>query len=285
MAILTMFRHRFYKNDGTVNAGGKVYTYTAGTTTPTATYTTSAGDVANTNPIILNSKGEADIWVTGQIKVNVLESDDTQVTGWPVDNIGSSSVGSSANALWAGTATGTANALTLTPSTAISAYAVGQSFIFKAGASSNSGATTVAISGLSAIAVQSNGAACSGGEILASKFYLGVLDTLTTFQISKIGEQVLTWTTITADPNPAVAGSSYMCNTTSAAFTVTLPAAPAANDFINIADYAGTFATNNLTIGRNGLKIMGLSEDMTIRTNNASITLTYIDATQGWRLT
>ena len=92
------------------------------------------------------------------------------------------------------------------------------------------------------------------------------------------------WTTITADPAPAVAGSSYLCNTSSAAFTVTLPAAPAANDLVRIADYAGTFATNNLTIGRNALNIMGLAEDMVISTNNASLTLQYIDASRGWAL-
>ena len=92
------------------------------------------------------------------------------------------------------------------------------------------------------------------------------------------------WTTITADPAPAVAGSSYLCNTSSAAFTVTLPAAPTANDVVRIADYAGTFATNNLTLGRNALNIMGLAEDMVISTNNASLTLQYIDASRGWAL-
>lgn len=191
MAIKTSFKHRFWKNDGTVNAGGKVWTYVAGTTTPVSTYTTSIGDVANTNPIILDSKGEAEIWTNGIIKVNVLESDDTQVTGWPVDNVGAGVTNDDANARWAGTATGTANALVITPSPAITAYAIGQSFIFKAGASPNSAATTIAISGLTAIAVQSNGAACSGGEILATNFYVGVLDTLTTCQISKIGEPTL----------------------------------------------------------------------------------------------
>lgn len=191
MAILTMFRHRFYKNDGTVNAGGKVYTYIAGTTTPVATYTDSGAGTPNANPIILDSKGEADIWVSGQIKVNVLESDNTQVTGWPVDNIGSGVSNNDANARWAGTAAGSANALAISPSPAISAYAVGQSFIFKAGASNNSAATTMAISGLSAIAVQSNGAACSGGEILANNWYQIILSTAGICQISKIGEPTL----------------------------------------------------------------------------------------------
>jgi hypothetical protein len=82
----------------------------------------------------------------------------------------------------------------------------------------------------------------------------------------------------------AASFDSLMCDTTSAGFTVTLPASPAANDTVLIADYAGTFATNNLTVGRNGNKIMGLSEDLVISTNNMAITLTYLDATQGWRI-
>lgn len=88
MANLSIFRHRFYKNDGTLNAGGKVYTYVPGTSTLRNTYTDSTAGTPNTNPIILDSKGEAAIWQTGKIKVNVLESDDTQVTGFPVDDIG-----------------------------------------------------------------------------------------------------------------------------------------------------------------------------------------------------
>jgi hypothetical protein len=83
----------------------------------------------------------------------------------------------------------------------------------------------------------------------------------------------------------AVTGDYLMADTTSAAFTITLPATPSANHVVNIADYAGTFATNNLTIGRNSSKIMSLSEDMVISTNNISITLTYIDSTVGWKLT
>ena len=187
MAILTMLRHRFYKNDATPNAGGKVYTYEAGTSTPVTTYTSSAATTPNANPIILDAKGECDLWITGQIKVNVLQSDDVQVTGWPVDNVGSGVSNNDATSRWSGTAGGTANAITISPSPSITSYVVGQSFVFKAGAVSNSGATTIAVSGLSHIAAQSNGAACAGDEIQANKEYLAVLDSLTTFQISKIG--------------------------------------------------------------------------------------------------
>jgi hypothetical protein len=48
---------QFFNNDGTVLSGGKIYTYAAGTSTPKATYTTSAGNIAHLNPIILDSAG------------------------------------------------------------------------------------------------------------------------------------------------------------------------------------------------------------------------------------
>lgn len=114
---------------------------------------------------------------------------------------------------WCGTAAGTANALTFTPTPPITAYAIGQSFVFKAAASPNSAATTLAISGLATIAVQYNGAACIGGEILASKWYRITLDTLTTCQIEAISTQLPFIDTI-----PMIRGSAD--NTKQARFEV-----------------------------------------------------------------
>ena len=57
-------RLQFFANDGSFLVGGKLYTYAAGTTTPLATYTTSTGLIANTNPVILDSRGEASVWLT-----------------------------------------------------------------------------------------------------------------------------------------------------------------------------------------------------------------------------
>ena len=81
----------------------------------------------------------------------------------------------------------------------------------------------------------------------------------------------------------AVSGNGYFCNTTSSAFTVTLPATPTAGDIVAIADYANTAATNNITVGRNGSKIDGQSIDAKIKVNGQSYTLVYVDSTQGWK--
>lgn len=54
---------QFFGTDGLPLVGGKLYTYAAGTTTPLATYTDHTGNTANTNPVILDSAGEANVWL------------------------------------------------------------------------------------------------------------------------------------------------------------------------------------------------------------------------------
>ena len=83
---------------------------------------------------------------------------------------------------------------------------------------------------------------------------------------------------------PATAGKGYFCNTTSAAFTVTLPGSPSLGDEVTVVDYAGTADTNNITIGRNSLKIMGSAADLTVAIERAAFTLVYSDSTYGWLL-
>ena len=80
----------------------------------------------------------------------------------------------------------------------------------------------------------------------------------------------------------AVSGNGYFVNTTSGAITATLPATPSAGDIVSFADYARTFATNNLTIGRNGSLIQGVASDGTIAVDGRSITFVYVDGTKGW---
>ena len=92
------------------------------------------------------------------------------------------------------------------------------------------------------------------------------------------------WQTVKTTGFTAVAGEGYFCNTTSAAFTATLPASASIGDFISFIDYAGTFDTNNLTIGRNGHNIQGTAADLIVATERAGFTLVYVDSTQGWLL-
>jgi hypothetical protein len=80
----------------------------------------------------------------------------------------------------------------------------------------------------------------------------------------------------------ATANKGYFCNTTSAAFTVTLPATPSAGDEIIILDYAGTFDTNKLTINPNGNKIEGSTDSVILSGEREGARLVYIDSTQGW---
>jgi len=92
----------------------------------------------------------------------------------------------------------------------------------------------------------------------------------------------ISWQAVKTASFTAVSGEGYFVNTTSGAITVTLPASPSAGAIVAIVDYAGTFATNNLTINRNSSKIQGEDSSPIIATNQRATTLVYADATKGW---
>jgi len=83
----------------------------------------------------------------------------------------------------------------------------------------------------------------------------------------------------------AVNGLGYFCNTTSAAFTVTLPASPSAGNVVAISDYAATFATNNITVNPNGNKIAGSTLNKLLNTSGIAVTFVYVDSIEGWIIT
>ena len=81
---------QFFTNTGAVLTGGKLYTYAAGTTTPQATYTTNAGTVARTNPIVLDAAGRVpdggEIWIS-PISYKFVLKDSNDVLIATYDNI------------------------------------------------------------------------------------------------------------------------------------------------------------------------------------------------------
>jgi hypothetical protein len=92
------------------------------------------------------------------------------------------------------------------------------------------------------------------------------------------------WQAVKTTGFTGAAGEGYFCDTTSAAFTATLPAGTL-GDEISFIDYAGTFDTNNLTIAPNGAeKIQGSAASLTVSVERAGLTLVYTDGTQGWLL-
>ena len=87
MAVVTpTAKAQFIDAAGIPLAGGFLYTYEAGTTTPQATYTDSTAATANSNPIVLDSRGEANIWLSSaNYKFKLTDANGTEI--WTVDNI------------------------------------------------------------------------------------------------------------------------------------------------------------------------------------------------------
>jgi hypothetical protein len=78
---------QFFGSDGLPLVGGKLYTYAAGTTTPLATYTDHTANTANTNPVILDSAGEADVWLPETTAYKYVLKDADDVTLFTVDYV------------------------------------------------------------------------------------------------------------------------------------------------------------------------------------------------------
>lgn len=92
---------KYYAQDsnGAPLAGGKLYTYDAGTSTPKTTYTDKYATSANTNPVVLDANGYADVWLdTGGYKFVLKDSLDNTI--WTQDNIdGGSATGYAATVI------------------------------------------------------------------------------------------------------------------------------------------------------------------------------------------
>lgn len=173
---------QFFDSNGDPLAGGKLYTYVAGTTTPKATYTTSTGAVANANPIILDAAGRTpnEIWLEVGVQYKFILKTSADVTIGTYDNLPPINDPYSINSLLSNV-TGT-NTIAATATPTLTAYAAGQTYSFVA-ANSNTAAATLSIDGLTAKSITKNGlAALSAGDIQAGKLTWVEYDG-TTFQL------------------------------------------------------------------------------------------------------
>ena len=153
----------------------------------------------------------------------------------------------------------------------------------------NSGTITITDAANGNIAIAPNGS----GAVVLDGLSWPTSDGTANYVLKTDGSASLSWTEMAGGTDwqavqstgfTAAAGKGYFCNTSSAAFTVTLPASPSLGDEVSIVDYSGTADTNNITVGRNSLKIMGSAADLTVAIERAAFTLVYSDSTYGWLL-
>ena len=85
LTLMPMPSHQFLGTDGKPLAGGLLYTYQPGTLVPKVTYIDSLGSAQNTNPIVLDSAGRAQIWLDGSYNMRLFSVDN--VLQWSIDNV------------------------------------------------------------------------------------------------------------------------------------------------------------------------------------------------------
>jgi hypothetical protein len=88
VALAPLDKQQFFDDNGAPLAGGFVYTYAAGTTTDQATYTDYTGGSANTNPVELNARGEANIWLDSSLLYKFVLKTSAGVTIRTTDRVG-----------------------------------------------------------------------------------------------------------------------------------------------------------------------------------------------------
>ena len=100
-------------------------------------------------------------------------------------------------------------------------------------------------------------------------------------RVSSVNTNAKTWTERTTGVTIA-ANTRNIVDTTSNPITLTLPASPSLGDEVRIIDGVGNANTNNITLARNGSKILGADSDFIIDIDRAGVGFVYYDSAQGW---
>ena len=243
MAVLSPLpKMQFFSNAGVPLVGGKLYTYAAGTTTPLATYTSQSGVTANTNPIILDSRGEANVWLSSAAyKLKLTTPADVEI--WTVDNVGSGELFGTSQFLASVSGTDTITANVTSPN--FTAYAAGQTFNFVAAAANTTTSVTLNLNGLGVKSVTKTGStALAVGDIKIGQLVSVVYDG-TRFQL--VGAISLSAPPPIGDVTPNTGAFSTLSATSTvsgAGFTSYLASPPAIG---NTAPNTGKFTTLTAT--------------------------------------
>jgi hypothetical protein len=139
----------FRDNNGNPLANGQLFTYQAGTQTPAPTYTDSTGGFQNPNPVILNARGECQVWIPPNTAYKYVLTDPLGNTIWTVDQI----INAQLLTLYGGVDTGIAGAYVLNFAAPFTSYTDGTVIYWVAANTNNAGPSTVNVNGLGVVAI------------------------------------------------------------------------------------------------------------------------------------
>lgn len=219
-------KQQFLTNNGLPAVSYRLFTYAAGTSTKIATKASPSG-ANNANPIVMNFRGECDLWVAPNVAYKYVlappGSDDPPTSPiWTVDNI----VSSQLITLYGGVDTGSVNAYVLTFTAQFTAYTDGI-IIYWIPSNTNTGASTVNVNGLGAVAITNqDGTALRPGQLIANNV-VGILYKTGGFILLNVNAVGLTPTVNTQNANyQFVIGDAYniVRHTDATPRTYTVPA-------------------------------------------------------------
>lgn len=87
MNLAPFLKQRFFNANGIPLAGGKLYSYQSGTSTPQATYVDAGGLTPNANPVLLDANGEANVWLDAALSYKFILKDSSDVTQFTTDGV------------------------------------------------------------------------------------------------------------------------------------------------------------------------------------------------------
>jgi hypothetical protein len=260
-------------------AGGLLYTYNAGTTTPVSTYTSRSGAAFNTNPIVLNSSGRtpAEIGLEGGVLYKFVLKDSTFVQIGSYDNIPAVNDPTTTNNLI--TVTGT-NALTGLAVPPLEGYATGAQYSFIA-QNTNTAAVTLDIDSLGVKSVTKFGTTpLVAGDIIASSLVIVEYDG-TRFQLLTVGKTTFNYILETTTISATAATGTITFDVLNQPIVYYTTAATA-NWTINFRGNSSTSLNNAMAIGQTLTATFMATQGATAYYNNA-VTIDGTPVTPKWQ--